>query len=138
MKQFRVLMHSLVWSMINIGSVMVAFLLGHLIEGKRSHHAEIQLLGGPLISTAGIVLWSVGIERLLARMRLFSVKEIVWTYGMSLVCGFVLFTGVHYLTQGYLTSLANIIAVFFFQVWVNLFAAILLSLKLPRMPIARS
>jgi hypothetical protein len=50
--------------------------------------------------------------------------EFAWAYSSSLLWNPVIFVPFHFLTQGYLTSVGNLVALLLFQLPVNLLAII--------------
>ncbi len=61
---------------------------------------------------------------LLKRFAIKDKLEIIYIYFSALIWTPVIFVLLHYLTQGYLTSFGNILAIWLFQLPVNLISII--------------
>ncbi|MFQ5637689.1 MAG: hypothetical protein ACE5IR_06800 [bacterium] len=118
-----ILVHSFVLALINFGSILMGFAVYHLLRPVNQIAVQV-----PAAATCCIFLfvaWSLLIEdSSFKKWSLQGLPNFLWVYAASLVWAPVIFTPLHYMTQGYLTSSENIIAGWFFQVPVNLLAVL--------------
>ena len=103
MQWSEILLSALVISVLNLASVVIGF-LSYIFSG-----AEAQLLVQiPVSLISGVLLvigWIVGFRRL---HRLSAGEDFIAVMLVAYPMGAVIFTGVHYVVTGYLTSLGNI------------------------------
>lgn len=121
------LLHGLALAAINVAAVLAGFAL-YKVSGVKPQLA-VQIPVAVLISVGGFALWyvaarRVGGERLLLR----GLSAYVWTYVFALAWLPALFVALHYVTQGYLTSFANIYYTWLFQAPTNVAALAAVSL----------
>lgn len=115
------MLHGLMLTVVNVGAVLVGFAC-YKISGI-SYQLAAQVPAAVLVSVAGFALWyvparRVGGERLSLRGR----SAYVWTYVVAFAWFPALFVPLHYVTQGYLTSFANIYYTWLFQAPTNVLA----------------
>lgn len=127
----RLAIHGLVLSLVNIASILVGFWIYTLT--RPAGQVAVQAPVAAALSILGFVAWSwAASQRLPERGRIRGKAELAWTYVASLVAMPVIFIPLHYLTQGYLTSFANIAVTWAFQAPVNLLAVLAAGAVLPR------
>ncbi len=66
------------------------------------------------------IVWSWLVKLFLDRLVLRQRSEYLLVYVGALLWGVVIFVPLHYVTQGYLTSLANVLGLWAFQIPANL------------------
>lgn len=112
---------------INVAAILVGFAL-YKISGV-AYQLAVQVPAAAFLSVGGFASWyvlarRVGGERLLLR----DPSSYVWTYVLALAWLPALFVPLHYVTQGYLTSFANIFYTWLFQAPTNVAALAAASL----------
>jgi hypothetical protein len=121
------LLHGLALAAINVAAVLVGFAL-YKISGV-ANQLTVQIPVAVLISGAAFALWYVGARRVGGeRFLLRGPSSYVWTYVLALAWLPALFVPLHYVTQGYLTSFANIYYTWLFQAPTNVAALAAASL----------
>ncbi|MEE9457574.1 MAG: hypothetical protein V3W11_10545 [bacterium] len=121
------LLHGLALAAINVAAVLVGFAL-YKISGV-AYQLAVQVPVAVLISVGGFALWYVAARRLGGEwFRLRGLSGYVWTYVLALAWLPALFAPLHYVTQGYLTSFANIYYTWLFQAPTNVAALAAASL----------
>jgi hypothetical protein len=112
---------SLVLVITNITGILVGFAAYHLL--KPVNHMAVQVPMAATVCIIGYVSWHAFSQRVLSkRFARPSGGELVWVYLAALLWSPLLFVPLPYLTQGYLTSIGNILAIWLFQIPVNLLA----------------
>ncbi len=118
MALFRVIIHGFALAAANIISIIVAFGVYKIL--KTPHQLLVQVPVAVILSIGIFLLWLI-----VARLPLFkfisikSLKELSWIFLASLAWSPIIFIPLHYTSQGYLTGSGNIIALFQFQLPVN-------------------
>lgn len=114
-------LHSLALAVINITSVLVGFGAYHLL--RPVSQIAIQASVATMVCIIGFVSWSVFSQRLpFKESARPSGSDLVWVYLAAFLWIPLLFAPLHYITQGYLTSIGNILGLWLFQIPVNLLA----------------
>ncbi|MFC2076895.1 hypothetical protein ACFLT7_07420 [candidate division KSB1 bacterium] len=107
----------------NFGSIMVGFVFYHLV--KPANQIAVQGAIAMVLSVAVFLIWSLAIKKVSGgRFSLGRGREPVQTYLLALLIFPVIFVPVHYLTQGYLTSIGNILGIWLFQAPTNILAIV--------------
>ena len=118
MALLRIIIHGFVLSATNILSIIVAFGVYKML--KVPHQLLVQIPVAIALSISIFLVWM-----LLVRIPLFkfisiqTVKEFSWIFLASLALGPIIFIPLHHASQGYWTGSGNIIALFQFQLPVN-------------------
>jgi hypothetical protein len=121
MRLFTILFHGLALTVVNVGAVLVGFAF-YKMSGM-PYQLAVQLPAAVLLSVVGFGLWYVPAARFAGeRLRLHGRAAYVGTCVASFVWLPVLFVPLHYVTQGYLTSFANIYYTWLFQAPTNALA----------------
>jgi hypothetical protein len=121
MKFARYLLHGLVLAAVNVGAVLVGFAV-YKISGA-GYQLAVQIPVAVAISVAAFGLWYVIVVRAtFGRAALGRLAAYVWTYALAFGWLAALFLPLHYVTQGYLTSFANIYYTWAFQAPTNALA----------------
>ena len=121
------LLHGLALAAINVGAVLVGFAL-YKISGV-AYQFAVQVPAAAFLSVGGFALWYVSARRLGGEgFLLRGLAGYVWTYVLALAWLPALFVPRHYVTQGYLTSFANIYYTWLFQAPTNVAALAVASL----------
>ena len=134
MKFLRVALHSLVLVLADIGGIAIGALAAFHILGV-PNQVWLQLPLAVVLTPAGFCGWIL-LLRVLGWKPLLpaGAKELQACWVASLVWAPLVFVPLHYLTQGYLTSLGNLVALAMYQLPINALALFLCSL-LPK-PVA--
>ena len=131
MTLLRVCLHSIVLTMTDLGTIILAF--GFYTMLRSIVDINQRVLQGSIAAIFCIIifaLWSLAVTRLPTNtLSLQGRRELMWTYFASLLWVPVIFIPLHSITQGYITSFGNIIAIWLFQIPVNLLA-LLISRKI--------
>ncbi|MHB9031076.1 MAG: hypothetical protein ACYC9O_20095, partial [Candidatus Latescibacterota bacterium] len=96
------------------------FLVWMPFEGV--NQLAVQTPAAALISVAIIVFWMRFLMRYLPDWALQERREYALAYLAAFFWNPLIFTSIHYVTEGYLTSLGNILALAVFQLPVNFIA----------------
>jgi hypothetical protein len=121
MKLVRPLIHGLALAAINVGASLVGF-AAYKILGV-GHQLLVQVSVAALASVAAFALWYYLMLRITSeRVALGNFGAYVGTYALAFAWFPVVFVPLHYFTQGYLTSFANIYNMWLFQVPTNALA----------------
>lgn len=111
----------LILAVTNLTGILVGFGAYHLL--KPANQIAIQVPVAATVCIIGFVSWIAFAQRL--ALKGFSKPrggELAWVYLAALLWNPILFVPLHYLTQGYLTSMGNILGLWLFQIPVNLLA----------------
>lgn len=121
MKFLSPVIHGLALAAINIGASLVGF-AAYKVLGV-GHQLLIQIAVAVLVSVAAFSLWYYLTLRVTSgRIALGRRGANVWTYALAFIWFPVIFVPLHYVTQGYLTSFANIYNMWLFQAPTNALA----------------
>ena len=116
--------HGLALGIINIASIMIGFVIHRVIGGQ--DQVSSQSVAAAIITIVAFNLWIRLGPRLSSRVkRPLKAGELLWAFVFALAWGAGVFLPLHYFTQGYLTSINNITALWGFQVPVNLLALLI-------------
>ncbi len=119
MKLIRISLHSLILVLANFGAIYCGFIVFHLL--KPANQMAAQLPVAVILSIAGFIFWNLLMRiHLLKSVVIKEKQELIYIYFVALVWAPVIIVPLHYITQGYLTSFGNIIAIWIFQLQVNL------------------
>ena len=117
------LLHGLALAAINLGAVLVGFAL-YKISGTTGQLA-VQVPVAVVISVGAFAPWYFVVGRVAARrITLGSLTAYIWTYVLAFAWLPALFVPLHYVTQGYVTSFANIYYMWAFQAPANALALV--------------
>ena len=127
MTLLRVCLHSVVLTMTDLGTIILAFVFYSLLSSMVPvNQIVVQGSIAALLCILIYALWSLAVTRLpIKTLSLQRSSEIIWTYFAALMWVPVIFIPLHYFTQGYITSFGNIIAIWLFQIPVNLLALLI-------------
>jgi hypothetical protein len=125
MKTLRLLLHSFILTLVNIFTILIASGIYHLIGS--GPQIVIQAPIAALLTVVAFLIWSQIIRRLFPeKLTLQEKSELLGTFFLALLWTPTLFVHLHYIGRGYVTSLANIWALWLFQLPVNLVALFLI------------
>jgi hypothetical protein len=135
MRILRVGLHSVVLAVGCLVSILVGFGLYNLLRNNWAvDQLVIQAPAAVLVLILGFSVWYMLINRSpLPGIRLGGVGELVAVYILSLCITPLIFLPLHYLTQGYISSMDNLLSILYFQVPTNIIA-LLTALYLVRQP----
>lgn len=123
-KILRICLHSLVLALINLVSVIVAFVVYYLLRQVSPGIDQI-LVQAPLallLSVTAFTLWVLFVLRFSRGLAPHALTEWAGVFLGALLWTPAIFIPLHYLTQGYMTSFDNITVTWLFQIPVNLLA----------------
>lgn len=126
----RLIVHGLVLALANL----VGLYLGMIALGAfgRGDQLTTQLPVAIVASVLGFGLWVWIVNRATsARLRYRGREDGGWTYVIALPLAAIIFVPLHFVTQGYLTSLSNILALWMFQLGTNAIAVGVAALVTP-------
>ena len=122
MKIIRVGLHSLVLVIVDIAGIAGGALAAYRILGV-SNQVWLQLPIAVVLSVDCFCAWVLLLRILgLKGLKLVSSKEFMACLAISLLWAPLVFVPLHYFTQGYLTSLGNLVALALYQLPVNALA----------------
>ena len=118
MKVLRISLHSFILVLINLAAIIIGFLIFKL--HKTANQITIQIPVAVVLSILLFILWNWLVKHLsFKRLYLEKLEDFLLIYVASLLWAPVIFVPIHYITQGYLTSIGNILALLFFQLPTN-------------------
>jgi len=115
----RILLHSFVLVGINFSGILVSAWGRHWLQSNYSTQALIAVAWTIILFPAWMLFIKISSSRKLLPK---SVTEYICTYILPFVWAPSIFIPLHYVTQGYLTSIGNIVALWTFQAQVNFLA----------------
>ena len=123
MKVFRIGLHSLVLTLTDIVAILFGFWMYKLILIQLPvNQIAVQAPIALVFCVLAFAVWSWLVRRLVNRLALRGRDEYLWTYVAALLWSPAIFVPMHYLTQGYLTDIGNIIGLWVFQSLANIAA----------------
>ncbi len=127
MKIFRVLLHGFVLFFTNFTGVFVGFVVYNFL--KPINQIVIQLPVAALLSILLFLIWNWLLYIFsFKKMHLQNSSEFILAFICSLIWNPIIFVPLHYCTQGYVTDVGNVVALWIFQVPVNILA-IMIAMK---------
>ena len=135
MKILRLSLYSFVLTVVNLGSIIIAFGIYHQFF-RPVNQIAVQAPIAAILSIALFMVWKVFMHQYLPSgdVVLQEVHEFVWLYVLAFVWTPIIFIPVHFIFRGYVTSFGNILATWIFQLPVN-FLTLLAAKKLtPQAP----
>lgn len=121
MRILSISVHSLVLAITNIVAILIGFGVYHLL--KPVNQVAVQVPVAAMVSIIGFVSWRFFTRRLSFKgFAQPSSGELAWVYLAALLWTPLIFVPLHYVSQGYLTSMGNILGIWLFQVPVNILA----------------
>ncbi len=119
MKMIRISLHSLVLAVVDIAGIVGGAVVASKALGV-NNQVWLQLPSAVILSLAFFgmwmfLLWCLGVRRL----EFTEVKEWVLCLVASLLWAPLVFVPLHYFTQGYLTSMSNLVVLALYQFPVN-------------------
>jgi len=121
LKLGRAIIHGLVLALITIGSVAVGFAVYGAI-GLRNQ-IVIQVLVAGIVCVGAFALWSfVAHKATGGKLSIANMRELGVAYAAAFIWLPIVFIPLHYTTQGYLTSFANVLSTWMLQLPFNLLA----------------
>jgi hypothetical protein len=118
MKFVRPILHGLALAAVNIGASLVGF-AAYKILGV-GHQLAVQISVAVLVSVAAFGLWYIIMVRVTSgRAALAGPAAYLCAYASAFAWFPALFVPLHYVTQGYPTSFANIYNMWLFQAPTN-------------------
>ena len=122
MKTVGLLIHGLVLGGLNLVGVAVGAML-HSACLPTSAQAYVVLPVALVFSVATFAAWSALAGMLWPnRMRLRRMTQLIWCWVLALVWGTAMFAPIHYLMWGDLAAMRHMVALWSYQMPINLFA----------------
>ena len=122
MKIIRIGLHSLVLTIADIAGIAGGALAAFRILGV-SNQVWLQLPIAVVLSVGFFYAWVLCLRVLgFRRLQPVGSKELVACLGVSVLWAPLVFVPLHYFTQGYVTSIGNVVALAFYQLPVNALA----------------
>ncbi len=116
----KIIINSLILALINIASVLIGFYVFFLL--KTSNQIAIQLPVACFFSVMFFLAWKFITWRYWKKLDLGKNVNYIKVFFLSILFSAFIFTPLHYLTQGYLTSIKNILGLWGFQIPTNILA----------------
>lgn len=134
-KIVRIGLHAIVLAVGSLTSILVGFGFYHLLRTTWSiDQLPIQVPFAVLTLIVGFTAWYLVICRTpLQRFRIVGWGEFIAVYLVSLVITPLFFFPLHFLTQGYISSIDNILSILYFQIPTN-FVTLLTAIYLVGYP----
>ncbi len=110
-------------ALINVISILGGFLVYGLTKAKTQE--PIQIISACAFSIILFVLWEFLLRKVFNKKTLKNKKDFTVAYATSLLFSPIIFTPLHYASEGYLTSLQNIFAILMFQIPTNVLVLII-------------
>lgn len=130
-RYLKIIFHAFVLTMINIIAILVAFGVYKMVNNVISvNQRTLQTPLAMVFSVVAFVIWVFVTYRYFKWLRLVGSGEFMAVFFVALLWNPVLFIVLHYITQGYLTSFANILLLWIFQIPVNL-VSVLIGVRIP-------
>jgi hypothetical protein len=126
MSIIRVLFQGSALAFINICSVVAGFIIWMPFEG--TNQLTVQTPAAVFVSIGFTLVWMRFLARYIPDWSLQGRREHALTYIAAFFWSPILFTAIHYVKEGYLTSFGNILALAIFQLPVNFIALLLVLL----------
>lgn len=121
MKVFRIGLHSLVLTLTDIVAILFGFWMYKLVLIQLPvNQIAVQAPVALVFCVLAFAVWSWLVRRLVNRLALRDRDEYLWTYIAALLWSPAIFVPLHYVTQGYLTDIGNIIGLWVFQSLANI------------------
>ncbi len=121
MRIIAILIGAIIVAGLDLAALVIGFVVWNL--SGAANQIAVQL---PVSYLAGIPL-VLGWVRLWQRLLAASATQVVVLLAVAVPCGALVFTGAHYALSGYLTSYANILWLWFFQLTANLPALLVVT-----------
>ncbi len=118
MKVFRIVVHGLVLTLMNVLSILVGF--GIYVLLKPDNQILLQAPAAALICLTLFTSWGLAVQNL--RIGLLSVprgSEALLVFLAAFVWAPLVFVPLHFLGRGYMTSFGNMVGLWLFQVPTN-------------------
>jgi hypothetical protein len=129
MKTARILLHGFLLAVVTVGSILVGYAV-YRASGLRDQVATQVLVAGAVCAFSfALAAWIV--HRLSSgRLALASLRELGITYGSAFLWSAIVFVPIHYVTQGYVTGMGNVLGVWIFQLPFGLLALMIANGRL--------
>lgn len=122
----KYIFYGLLLSLINLISIILGFVFYYLF--KTPNQIEIQLPTAVLLSC---LFFTMSVLLIKSKKEIsMSVFSVIRIYLFSMLWTPVVFVPLHYMTQGYLTSMENILYTWFFQAVTNILVLAMTKLTL--------
>ncbi len=120
MSTLRALLHGFALTLADIFAVVGGFAVWHSLRDLPQR--AVQIPASALLTVAVFLLWIRLARLMLPAWALRERPEYARTYIAALIWNPLLFSGIHFITQGYRTEPGNIFALAWFQIPVNFIA----------------
>jgi len=116
--KMAVLINSLILSLINIISIFIGSIIYYI--SKSQTQVAIQIISACFFSIIFFLIWQFVSQKFFPKTTLRKKPDYWKTYFGSLIFSTIIFTLLHYLTEGYLTPWKNISGITMFQIPTNI------------------
>ena len=121
MRYLNIILQSFILTVTNIAAILSAFgIYTIVLQFVAVNQRALQTPLAIILNIALFLVWTWLVVRYLSRYSLQKTSEFYLVYFAAGIWNPIIFIPVHYFTQGYLTSLGNIIVLWMYQVLVNL------------------
>ncbi|UCF04713.1 MAG: hypothetical protein JSV33_12415 [bacterium] len=115
MKRIRIAVNSFFLACSVIFSIIIGFGAYKLSEHANQLAVQVPVAGAVCIIS--FLVWTLVVTRSMwGGLSLRETHEYLWVFGAALLWSPVIFVPLHLITQGYLTSFGNILAMWLFQI----------------------
>lgn len=105
--------------MVDLAGIGIGAAAAYQLTGS-ADQVWLQVPVAVVVTIAVFGLWLIATRfRRLASLQPRNTNELAWSLAASLAWGIVVFIPIHFVTQGYVTSLGNIVALVLYQLPVN-------------------
>lgn len=119
MQTLRPLIHGWVLVVADLAGIGLGALVAYQLTGV-ADQVWLQLPVAVVVTVALGALWLLALQiPCLAAIQPRNARDLGWSVAASVAWGIVIFVPVHFVTQGYITSLGNLVALALYQVPVN-------------------
>ena len=123
MKLIRIGLHSLMLVLADFAGILGGFVAFKALNFAAFEQIMIQMPVAAALSVLLFALWSFLLRAFGGQQLLLSdLKDLFFVFAASIFLAAVVFVPLHFLTQGYLTTTGNLVALALYQAPVNLIA----------------
>lgn len=110
--------NGLILTIINIGSILIGYYVYYVSNIK--NQIAIQVTVACLASVVLFIIWKFICFELIRKFDINKKSHYIYTFLTSLIWTPVIFIPLHFIAEGYITSIQNILGIWLFQVPTNI------------------